>query len=88
MREFVVAKNKKLCGSVFHSNTPSSAARKAFNELCGKQIACHKVIKVIDTEKDKVYKYKVTRTLANKTVIIAGNPVLFKFSTKVESLKK
>lgn len=87
-REFKTVGVKKTCGSTFHSKSPASAARKIFNELCGKHKTCHKIIKVVDTEKDKVYKYKVSRILQNKTVVLAGTPVLFKYATKVESQKK
>lgn len=87
-REFKTVGVKKTCGSTFHSKSPASAARKVFNELCGKHKQCHKTIKVVDTERDKVYKYKVTRVLQNKTVVIGGVPVLFKYATKVESQKK
>lgn len=87
-REFKTVGVKKTCSSTFHSKSPVSAAKKVFNEVCGKHKACHKIIKVVDTEKDKVYKYKVTRILQNKTVVIAGKPVLFKYATKVESQKK
>jgi hypothetical protein len=87
-RTFVTAGVKKLCGSKFHSATPSQAAAKVFNVLCSGHKACHKVIKVVDVEKDKVYKYRVERLRQNKTVLINGKPILFRFSTKVQSLKK
>lgn len=81
VREFKTVGIKKTCGSTFHSKTPSSAAKKVFNELCGTHKTCNKIIKVVDTEKDKVYKYKVSRVVQNKTVMIAGIPILFKYKT-------
>lgn len=87
-REFKTVGFKKTCGSTFHSKSPASAARKVFNEVCGAHKVCNKIIKVVDTEKDKVYKYKVSRVLQNKTVIIAGKPILFKYATNIEAQKK
>ena len=88
VREFKTVGVKKTCGSTFHSKSPASAARKVFNELCGAHKVCNKIIKVVDTEKDKVYKYKVSRVLQNKTVMIAGKPILFKYATNIEAQKK
>jgi hypothetical protein len=87
-REFLVAGVPKLCGSKFHSSTPSGAARKAFNVVCDNHKECHKIIKVIDTQNDKVYPYRVSRISDERDVMIGGVLVHFRYSTKVESLHK
>lgn len=87
-REFAAVDNTKLCGSKFHSDTPAGAAAKMFNILCGKsKKSCNKTIKLMETDKDKIYKYKVSRVNDPKEVMINGVPITFKFSTKVKSMK-
>ena len=87
-REFIAVDNTKLCGHKFFSETPAGAAAKMFNVLCGNnKKACNKTVKLIENEKDKVYKYKISRINDPKEVMINGTPIIFKFSTKVKSVK-
>ena len=41
----------------------------------------------MESEKDKIYKYKISRVNDPKEVMINGVPVTFKFTTKVKSIK-
>lgn len=89
-RHFIV-KHKDSCNaeqSKFTSSEPKSAAKKIFNSLCKNKKPCKKVITVIDVNTQKSYKYRVERKIVNKTVMISGKPVLFKYDTKATSLKK
>lgn len=86
-RIFGVLGAKSLKNSEYNSKSPASAASKIFNDLCGgNKKTCHKVIRLIDKRSDKVYKYRVERKLVNKTVMIAGKPVLFKYTTNVKAM--
>lgn len=85
-RSFGVVGIDKLSHSVFHSQTPISAAAKAFNSSCGNRGKCSKVINVIDNETHKQYKYKVTRRRSDKNVVLGGKTVNFKFEVGVKSL--
>jgi uncharacterized protein YpmB len=90
-RNFSVVGNKKFCNkSVFHSKTPASAAAKVFNVICTTHKECHRIIKVVDKDRNKVYRYKVSRVISDKDVKLKGvkKPVHFRFSTKVESMNK
>lgn len=88
-RTFSVLHSKKLKTSTYDSKSPDSAAKKIFNDLCGdKKKVCHKIVTFIDNHTDKVYKKKVERKVVNKTVMIAGKPILFKYATIVKSIKK
>lgn len=85
-RSFGVIGIDKLSHSIFHSQTPISAAAKAFNSSCGNRRKCSKVMCVIDNETHKQYKYKVTRRRSDKNVVLDGKTVNFKFEVGVKSL--
>lgn len=86
-RTFSVLHSKKLKSSKYDSKSPDSAAKKIFNDLCGgKKKVCHKIVTFIDDHTDKVFKKRVERKLVNKTVMIAGKPILFKYETNVKAL--
>lgn len=77
---------QKENGEMINGNSPLAAASKAFNSDCKSKRSCKKVVKVIDIATNKPYKYEVSRKVENKTVILGGTPVLFRFSTKVKSM--
>ena len=87
-RKFLI-KHRDLCNaesSTFKSATPASAASKAFNKTCKTKKACSRVINIVDAETNKNYRYRVSRKVQKKKVMINGVPVNFKYATSVKSM--
>jgi hypothetical protein len=85
-RTFTASGIPGLSHSVFHSNTPISSAKKAFNSVCKQRKTCNKVVSVIDKNTMKKYSYKVKRVSDPKNVVLNGTPVHFNFETIAHSV--
>ena len=73
----------------YQSNTPLSAALKAFNNSCKqnkKEIDCKFIIAVREMGGEKDYVYRVERIYDPKIIKIGGKEVEFKYRTKSMSL--
>ena len=89
-RTFIV-KHKNGCNaewSHFQSSTPSSAAAKAFSKNCPVKGSCSRVIKIMEPKTGKEYKYRVSRVVSKKDVVLNGKTVSFKYTNTVKSVKK
>jgi hypothetical protein len=81
-------KNKTIKGDTVNSSSPMTAAGKAMNIACKNnkvKKSCSSTIVLKDTASGKEYSYKVKRKLINKTVMIAGKPVLFKYDNEIKA---
>ena len=88
-------KGKANLGGRFLSSTPSSAARKAGSQVCRSSKIkgqCSLVITIKETTRGsagKEFKYSVKRMKVNNPEVVMrdGQEVVYKYTTKVKSLK-
>lgn len=85
-RTFIVNTSQKLSHPYIHGTTPVSAALKGFNASCKSKKVCADIVKVVDSQTNKEYAYKIKRINKPKTVILDSVPVKFRFATKSKSV--
>lgn len=87
-----IEKGSENLGSVFHGNSPVSAAKKALSRICAKTKVrgrCTLIITIQEITKGsagKIYSYKIQRILNKTTVIKDGVPITFRYTTRAVSL--
>jgi hypothetical protein len=86
----VIEANGKPCNSVLHSKSPAAAAKKAYRHCVRDSLKNKKQrsrphrISVKRKNKDKVFTYNVKEHYKPTTIMIAGKPVRFRYSTKAK----
>lgn len=98
MRSFTVTgvfsggKKVQFDGGRYISDIPSRAAAKAFNKACkflGKKGRASMIVKLTETtagSQKKTFTYKVRRVKEPREVIRNGIPIIYMYTTKVQSV--
>ena len=98
MRSFTVTgvfsggKKVQFDGGRYLSDIPSRAAAKAFNKACkflGKKGSASMIVKLTETtagSQKKTFTYKVRRVKEPREVIRNGIPIIYMYTTKVQSV--
>lgn len=80
----------KFEGGRYMSDIPSNAVRKAFSQISqnmkGRVTLEIHLKETTQNSLHKIYKYKVRRIKKETKVVINGNPIVYKYITKVKAI--